>query len=109
MVVVANPFVDTQAFRGLIVAQMVLNSWDLKTANNRLYEATDRSSHRAACSWSAMSARHSATRNRGGSLRSSKLPDSQGSKNDLEGFERQGFIKKVNGNRVEFDYRGRNR
>ena len=37
-----NPFVDTQAFRGLIVAQMILNSWDLKTANNRVYEA-DRS------------------------------------------------------------------
>jgi hypothetical protein len=35
-----------------------------------------------------------------------QTPGSQGSKNDLEGFERQGFIKKVSGNRVEFDYRG---
>lgn len=32
----------------------------------------------------------------------------QGTKNDLAGFERQGFIRKVEGNRVDFDYRGIN-
>ena len=36
-----NPFVDTQPFRGLVVAQLVLNSWDLKTPNNRIYEVAD--------------------------------------------------------------------
>ena len=30
----------------------------------------------------------------------------QGNRNDLEDFERQGFIKRVNGDRVEFDYNG---
>ena len=30
----------------------------------------------------------------------------QGTRNDLEGFEEQGFIKGVSGNRVEFHYRG---
>ena len=30
----------------------------------------------------------------------------QGSRNDLEGFEEQGFIKRVDGQRVEFHYRG---
>ena len=30
----------------------------------------------------------------------------QGSRNDLEDFEEQGFIKRVDGDRVEFDYRG---
>ncbi len=101
-----NPFVDTQAFRGLIVAQMILNSWDLKTANNRVYEATDPS---------ASPLRLFMVRDVGSSLGHSKqgrffammqTPGSQGSKNDLEGFERQGFIKKVSGNRVAFDYRG---
>lgn len=101
-----NPFVDTQAFRGLIVAQMILNSWDLKTANNRVYEATDPS---------ASPRRLLMVRDVGSSLGHSKQkrffalfggPGGQGSKNDLEGFERQGFIKKVSGNRVEFDYRG---
>lgn len=101
-----NPFVDTQAIRGLIVAQMILNSWDLKTANNRVYEATDPS---------AAPRRLFMVRDVGSSLGHSKQkrffsffggPGGQGSKNDLEGFERQGFIKKVSGNRVEFDYRG---
>jgi hypothetical protein len=30
----------------------------------------------------------------------------QGSRNDLEDFERQGFVKSVDGQRVTFDYRG---
>jgi hypothetical protein len=30
----------------------------------------------------------------------------QGSRNDLEGFESQGFIKSVEGDTVEFHYRG---
>jgi hypothetical protein len=30
----------------------------------------------------------------------------QGNRNNLEDFEQQGFIKAVNGNRVEFDYEG---
>ena len=30
----------------------------------------------------------------------------QGNRNDLEDFEQQGFIKRVTGNRVEFDYHG---
>ena len=33
---------------------------------------------------------------------------SQGSKHDIEGFEKQGFIKKVDGDKVSFDYRGLN-
>jgi len=101
-----NPFVATQAFRGLIVAQMILNSWDLKTANNRVYEATDPA---------ASPRRLFMVRDLGSSLGHAKQkrffamlggPGSQGSKNDLEGFERHGFIKNVSGNRVEFDYRG---
>ena len=32
----------------------------------------------------------------------------QGSKNDVDGFEQQGFIEKVDGNQVDFDYRGMN-
>ena len=32
----------------------------------------------------------------------------QGSKNDVDDFEQQGFIEKVEGNKVRFDYRGMN-
>src|SRR5262245_50239967 len=32
-----NALMNTTPFRGLIVAQLVLNNWDLKTSNNRIY------------------------------------------------------------------------
>lgn len=103
-----NPFVDTREFRGLIVTQLILNSWDLKASNNRIYDAVDPS---------ASPRRLFLVRDLGSSLGHSKqgrlfsmldIKGKQGSKNDLEGFERQGFIRKVEGNRVEFDYRGMN-
>jgi hypothetical protein len=37
-----------------------------------------------------------------------RTPGLQGTKNDIDDFERQGFIKGVEGDRVLFDYRGRN-
>jgi len=103
-----NPFANTTPFRGLIVAQMVLNNWDLKTSNNRLYEATDPG---------AKPRRQFMVRDVGSSLGHSKqfrlfallgTRGMQGSKNDLEGFEQQGFIERVDGNKVDFDYRGMN-
>ena len=103
-----NPFVDTQPFRGLVVAQLVLNSWDLKTPNNRIYEAAD---------LDLRPRRRFIVRDIGSSLGASRqfflfklmgTRGSQGTKNDLDGFERQGFITRVNGQDVEFDYRGMN-
>jgi hypothetical protein len=103
-----NPFADTREFRGLIVAQLILNNWDLKTSNNRLYEATDAS---------ATPRRQYMVRDVGSSLGHSKqfrlfamlgTRGAQGSKNDLYDFEQQGFIESVDGNKVRFDYRGMN-
>jgi len=103
-----NPFADTQAFRGLIVAQLVLNNWDLKTSNNRLYQATDPA---------ATPRRQYMVRDVGSSLGHSKqfllfamlgTRGAQGTKNDVGDFEQQGFIEKVDGNKVRFDYRGMN-
>ena len=103
-----NPFASSQPFRGLIVAQLILNNWDLKTTNNRIYEATD----------PAVSPRRLfMVRDVGSSLGHSKqfrffamlgTRGKQGSKNDIDGFEQQGFITKVDGNDVDFDYRGMN-
>jgi len=104
-----NPFVGTQPFRGLVVAQMVLNNWDMKTDNNRIYEATDPS---------ATPRRQSMVRDVGSSLGHSKqfrlfamlgTRGMQGSKNNVDDFEQQGFIEKVEGNKVTFDYRGMNK
>jgi hypothetical protein len=103
-----NPFVGTQQFRGLVVAQLVLNNWDMKTANNRLYEAVDPS---------ATPRRQFVVRDVGSSLGHSKqhvffatlgTRGAQGSKNNVDDFERQGFIEKVTGDKVDFDYRGLN-
>lgn len=35
-----NPFLNAPEFRGLIAAQLILNNWDMKTDNNRIYETT---------------------------------------------------------------------
>ena len=103
-----NPFVNTQPFRGLIVAQLLLNNWDLKTSNNRIYEATDPA---------AAPRRQYMVRDVGSSLGHSKqfrlfamlgTRGKQGSKNDVDGFEQQGFIEKATGDKVDFDYRGMN-
>jgi len=103
-----NPFAGTLQFRGLIVAQLILNNWDLKTSNNRIYDATDPA---------ARPRRQFMVRDVGSSFGESKqfrlftllgTPGAQGTKNDLDGFEQQGFIEKVEGNKVRFDYRGLN-
>lgn len=103
-----NPFANTQPFRGLVVAQLILNAWDLKTPNNRIYDSTDAS---------LRPNRLFLVRDVGSSLgeaRQFALFNSlgtrgwQGSKNNLADFERQGFITTVDGDNVEFDYRGVN-
>lgn len=104
----ANPFADTQPFRGLVIAQLILNAWDLKTPNNRIYNAVD-SRRRPP--------RLFMVRDVGASLGEAKqfplftwlgTPGWQGTKNNIDDFERQGFITSVDGDRVVFDYRGRN-
>jgi hypothetical protein len=101
-----NPFLNTKQFHGLVVAQLILNNWDLKTVNNKIYEAPGET---------IVPRRRYMVRDLGASLGYSKqfalftllgTPGGQGSKNDVDGFESQGFITKVDGNRVMFDYRG---
>ena len=102
----SNAFKNTKPFKGLIVAQLVLNNWDLKTANNRTYEAVKAD---------ATPKRLYMVRDLGASLGGSKQsqffnmlggPGAQGSKADVDDFVTQGYIKKVDGNKVSFDYRG---
>jgi hypothetical protein len=103
-----NPFADTQPFRGLIVAQLILNAWDLKTPNNRIYDSLDPA---------MQPKRLFVVRDVGSSLGEARqfalfnaigTRGWQGSKNNIDDFERQGFITAVNGDDVDFDYRGVN-
>jgi hypothetical protein len=102
----ANPFVGSQPFRGLIVANIMINNWDWKTSNNKIYAASGLDERR----WFVV-------RDLGASLGKTSYPVllqwlklrglGQGSRNDLPGFEDQGFIKRVDENgKVTFDYRG---
>jgi hypothetical protein len=102
-----NPFEGTQPFRGLVVANLILNNWDWKTSNNKVYAAGGVSGQQ-----------RYVVRDLGASLGKTTFPQflkwtplrlgKQGTRNDLEDFEAQGFIKGVEGDRVKFDYKGIN-
>lgn len=104
-----NPFNGTRAFNGLVVANLILNNWDWKTSNNKIYEVRDRHGG---------SRRVYVVRDLGASLGKTSFPTllrwmplksiPQGSRNDVEDFEAQGFIERVDGRRVKFDYGGVN-
>jgi hypothetical protein len=96
-----NEFLDAQPYRGLIVANVLLNSWDWKTSNNKIYQLSD-------------GTRRFVVRDLGASLgktSSSKLLWAipvrglgQGSRNDIDDFESQNFIKRIGENEVEFNF-----
>jgi hypothetical protein len=101
-----NPFADLQPFRGLIVANLMINNWDWKTSNNKIYDVMNPD---------GSSERRYVVRDLGASFGKTDAPGiasvlgariAQGNRNNLEDFEEQGFIKSINGERVEFDYDG---
>jgi hypothetical protein len=101
-----NPFANTQPYRGLVVANLMINNWDWKTSNNKIYDVMNND---------GTGERRYVVRDLGASFGKSDAPAiaqvlgariAQGNRNNLEDFEQQGFITAVNGNRVEFDYDG---
>jgi hypothetical protein len=102
-----NDFINTQPFNGLVVINVLLNNWDWKTSNNKIHEIVDEGQPVG---------RVHLVQDLGASLGKTSYPKllswlpmrglGQGSRNDLEDFEAQGFIKRVEGDRVDFFYRG---
>ena len=102
-----NDFINTQPFKGLVVVNVLLNNWDWKTSNNKIYEVGDEGQPVD---------RVYVVQDLGASLGKKSYPKllswlpmrglGQGSRNDLADFEAQGFIKRVDGERVDFFYRG---
>jgi hypothetical protein len=91
-----NPFLGAREFRGLLVMLLMLNSTDLNDDNNAIYDVKD--------GWDGAH-RWFLVRDLGAALgETGKLYPRR---NWLEGFERSGFITRVDGERLEFDYRGR--
>jgi hypothetical protein len=102
-----NPFVGTQPFQALIVANLMLNNWDWKTSNNKIYNLHGVSEGPRQVY---------VVRDLGASLGKTSFPKllrltpargfGQGSRNEVADFEKQGFIKGLDGQRVRFHYNG---
>jgi len=102
-----NPFIGSREFAALITVNLLLTNWDLKTSNNKVYIVTAENGVRA---------RRYVVRDLGASLGKARQPwfltwfpfmrHKQGSKNTLDDFEAHGFVRAIDGHRVEFDYRG---
>jgi hypothetical protein len=91
-----NPFLGTRELAGLFVLMVMVNNWDLKSAQNALYEVKENGE--AARTWYVV-------RDLGASLGQSAWL-SFGSKDDPAGFEREPFIKGVTSGRVQFHFDG---
>ena len=91
-----NPFVGTQAYRGLLVLMMVLNSTDLKESNNTIYLREQ--SGRSPVQWFVV-------KDLGATFGTTGRVDPK--RNDVEKFEEHGFIEGVRDGRVDFHYKGR--
>ncbi len=98
----------SRQFGGLIVANLILNSWDWKTSNNKIYRLSKPAN--GVSRWFVV-------RDVGATLGKTSYPTvlrwfrlrgfGQGSRNNLVDFEEQGFIKGIDGRgRIDFDYRG---
>ena len=90
-----NPFVGTREFKALLVVLLMLNSTDLKDDNNSVYQLRE--------PWDGAT-RWFVVRDVGAAL--GETGRFYPRRNWLEGFERQAFITKVAGERIEFDYDG---
>lgn len=96
-----NPFAGTSALRGLIALNVMLNSWDFRTSNNRVYRLTDTRIEPA---------RRYVFQDLGASLGKTRgLPFIVGTRNDVADFESDRLVQRVRGETVELDYRGPNR
>jgi hypothetical protein len=91
-----NPFVGTEPYRGLLVLMMVINSTDLKDDNNAIYRVRRRGSPPTL--WYTV-------KDLGATFgETGRFSPKRG---DIEGFEKQGFIKERSGQFVEFEFKGR--
>ena len=90
-----NPFVGTRELRGLVVVNILLNNWDLAASQNRIYRLKGKDER-----WYVV-------QDLGAALGKPRWP--LGSRNDIEGFEKRGFVLGVKDGRVDWDYGGRHK
>lgn len=94
-----NQFVDTQPYRGLLVMMRILNNWDLLDRNTAIYDLE--TEIEGARRWYVVI-------DLGASLGRTRIVPDSGTRNDIEDFEQQGFIKGIDADGyVRFDDLGR--
>ncbi|HKA14783.1 MAG TPA: hypothetical protein VKH41_07185 [Myxococcota bacterium] len=88
-----NPFTGTREMQGLVVMMAMLNNWDLKTSNNKIYETPGTPSER-----------RYVVKDLGDSFgHSARI--FLGTLNDTEDFAREPFIRRVKHDRVDLYFR----
>lgn len=91
-----NPFVGTRELKGLLLLQLIVNNWDLKAAQNVIYDV--RKPGRGPAEWYVV-------RDVGAALGRTGWP--VGTKNSPDDFESQNLIREIVDGRIVFDYHGR--
>jgi hypothetical protein len=101
-----NDFIGTQPYHGLIVTNILLNSWDWKTSNNKIYRSTTGASpqHRYVVRDLGASLGKTAASRLLWILPVRVRGFGQGTRNNIEDFESQGFIKRIDEHDVDFDF-----
>ena len=92
-----NPFRGTRELKGLLLANLLINNWDLKTTNNKIYTLTTATG----------SERWFVVQDLGASLGKTAWP--LGNRNQVDDYERQDFIAGVQDGRVQVGYHARRR
>lgn len=90
-----NPFVGTRALRGLVVANVLLNNWDMAPSNNRIY----RMKGRRGAGYEVY-----VTQDLGASFGKTRLP--LGTRSKIDDYESQEFVKGTEHGHPVFDYHG---
>lgn len=92
-----NPFKGTRELKGLVVANLLINNWDLKPSNNKVLSVPSPTGPQ----------RWFIVQDVGASFGKTGWP--VGNRNRVEDYERQGFVTGVANGRVQFDYQARHR
>jgi hypothetical protein len=90
-----NPFTGTRQLKGLIVANLIVNNWDLKPSQNRIYAGVNGPER-----WFVV-------QDLGASLGKTAWP--VGNRNNIDDFEKQKLVLGVQDGRVQFDYHARHK
>jgi hypothetical protein len=93
-----NPYYGTRPFRALVITNLLLNNWDVRPSNNRIYKV--KAGRAEPQTWFVV-------QDVGGSLGKTRWP--VGTRNKIKDFESQAFVTGVENGHVKLDYHARHR